>query len=288
MVILQNNDLIVEINENGAELNRLYHKKTKKEYLWNGDTKFWGRKAPLLFPIVGKLKDNKMWYNGEEYQMSQHGFARDLPFSIKTLGSDRAVLHCTSSENTKKVFPFDWSLYCEYSIQGDDIAVKSKVVNESKTKPLLFSIGYHPAFKVPIDENLTFDDYYLIFNGDKKAERWMISDGLISEKREIAFDNGIIRLNDQIFSQDALVFKGLNCNEIKIRSEHSDHGITFSFDGFPYLGIWSKAGASFVCIEPWHGIANSIHHNGDFLLKEGIIRLNPGEEFDCGYTVGLF
>ena len=288
MIILQNNDLIVEINEKGAELNRLYHKKTKKEYLWSGDAQFWGRKAPILFPIVGKLRDNKMCYNGEEYHMSQHGFARDLPFSIKTLESDRAVFYCTSNEETKKAFPFDWSLYCEYSIQADKIAVKSKVVNESIDNTLLFSIGYHPAFRIPIDENLTFDDYYLIFNGDKKAERWMISDGLISGKREIAFDKGIIRLNDLIFSQDALVFKSLESNEIQIRSDHSDHGISFSFNGFPYLGIWSKPGASFVCIEPWHGIADSIYHNGDFLLKEGIISLHPGKEFECGFTVGLF
>ncbi len=288
MVVLQNNDLIVEINEKGAELNRLYHKKIKKEYLWSGDAQFWGRKAPILFPIVGKLKDNKMKCHGVEYQMSQHGFARDLPFMTKSTDYDKAVLYCKSDEDTKKMFPFDWSLFCEYSIQENEIEVKSKVVNDSIHKPLFFSIGYHPAFKIPIDENLNYFDYYLLFNGDEKAERWMISDGLIDERREIALDKSIIQLNDKTFYQDALVFKGLKSNEIQIRSDQSGHGITFSFKGFPYLGIWSKSGASFVCIEPWHGIADSVHHHGDFLLKEGIMRLNPGEEFDCGYKVALY
>lgn len=288
MVVLQNNDLTIEINEKGAELNRLFNKKTKKEYLWSGDEKFWGRKAPVLFPIVGKLKDNRMFYKGNEYLMSQHGFARDLLFDIELSDTEKVVFSCKSDEHTKKIFPFDWSLYIEYIIRANELEVKTKVTNDSMNEPLYFSIGYHPAFSVPIDENLHFEDYQLTFNNDEKAKRWLIKDGLIDVKEEMAFENSVIQLNDETFNQDALVFKGLKSNEIQIRSEHSNHGITFSFSGFPYAGIWSKPGASFVCIEPWHGIADSVLHNGDFTLKEGIIHLEPGKAFNCGYKVLLF
>ena len=123
MVVLQNSDLTIEINEKGAELNRLFNKKTKKEYLWSGDEKFWGRKAPVLFPIVGKLKDNRMFYKGNEYLMSQHGFARDLLFDIEVSDVEKVVFSCKSNEETKKIFPFDCSVYIEYIIGANEVDV---------------------------------------------------------------------------------------------------------------------------------------------------------------------
>jgi len=288
MVLIENSELIVEINEAGAELNRIYNKKTKIDYLWSGDPKFWGRKAPILFPIVGKLKSNRMIYKGNEYHMPQHGFARDSHFRIEESGLTKTVFSFKSDETTKKMFPFDWSLFIEYNIKHNELEVKTKVINDSNSEYLYFSIGYHPAFCVPFDENLKFEDYSIHFNADEKSERWLIKDGLIDTATELAFDNGILPLDYGIFEKDALVFKGLKSNEIQIMSQNSKHGISFSFNEFPYVGIWSKPGSAFVCIEPWHGIADNIKSNGDFTLKEGILKLDPGNDFICGYNVAVF
>jgi len=287
MVIIQNDTLLVEISETGAELQRVFNKKTNIEYLWNGDNLYWGRRAPLLFPIVGKLKEGKMRLDSGEYYISQHGFVRDMIFELNDSTTYRADLMVRSNQVTKKMYPFDWVLQCRYTLKNNMLDVKTIISNDSSDSDMLFSVGYHPAFRVPLEQNLTFSDYYLRFNKDTKHEKSLLKDGLIDDKTVKGFDNYTIPLSEDTFLQDALVFKGLKSNEILLKSDKTKHGIKFTFDGFPYLGIWSKPGASFVCIEPWHGIADSVHHDGDFSSKEGLIKLEAGRKFMCGYEIEL-
>lgn len=288
MICLENNVLKVCVEDKGAELSSLFHKKYNLEYIWDGDSKFWPRKAPLLFPIVGKLNDNTMVYNGQKYIIPQHGFVRDMLFEVAFLDNTSVTYVCRSTPETKKMFPFDWSLKSSYLIDESVLSISNQVTNESLHEDMYFSIGYHPAFRVPIEENRKFNDYFLFFNNDFSGIRWRISEGLIDDITEIAFTQNILFLNEFTFANDALVFKDLSSNQIQLKTRHAMHGLTLHFQNFPYLGIWSKPNASFVCIEPWHGIADNKSHNGDLTQKEGIIRLAPNSTFQCGYQIELF
>jgi len=152
---------------------------------------------------------------------------------------------------------------------------------------MFFSIGYHPAFRVPIDPNLNFEDYALIFDKDDIAEKWVIKDGLIDAKTIEGFTRGRINIDNSTFLHDALVFKGLKSEKISIVSDKSPKALHFHSKNYPYLGIWSKPDAPFVCIEPWHGIADSVGHDGDFVTKEGILSLPANDTFTCGYDVEI-
>ncbi|MGB4958533.1 MAG: aldose 1-epimerase family protein [Saprospiraceae bacterium] len=288
MLLIQNQQLRVEVSALGAELSRITHRETGLDYLWCGDPTFWGRKAPILFPIVGKLKDNKMIYDGVEYRMNQHGFARDLTFEVVEQTQTLVSLICQSTSETKKLFPFDWTLVISYEVVSNQLMVRSEVHNISAEKDMLFSIGYHPAFRVPIDDDSVWADYELQFNGNDEAMKWLIKDGLIDTKTTQGFSGGKVKLSEETFENDALVFKHLKSNTLRLSSNTSAYGLTFFFEGFPYLGIWSKPNAPFVCIEPWHGIADSVDHNGDFEQKDGIILLKPDERFHCGYSVDFY
>ncbi len=287
MYIIENEFLRVEINPSGAELQSVIDKKNKIELLWNGDPAFWSRRAPLLFPIVGKLRGNTMNYLGKQYQMSQHGLVRDMAFLPKAMTEKSIALSCTSNSETSLVYPFEWKLVCKYELENHQLKVSTIVTNTSVHDDMYFSIGYHPAFKVPIDDKLNFEDYYLEFNGDMDAMKWKIVDALIDKPDGQGLYNSKIPITKETFLHDALVFKGLKSNVVTLRSDKSDILLKFTFDNYPYLGIWSKPGAGFVCIEPWHGIADSTDHDGDFTQKEGILKLEHSSSFECGYTIEI-
>lgn len=287
MYSIENEFLKIEIHPSGAELQSIVVKKNNKEFLWQGDPSFWSRRAPLLFPIVGRLAGDRMFYKGKEYKMSQHGFARDIKFS-KESGTDSSIsLSCESDLKTRESYPFDWQLTCKYLLDGNQLKVSAKVTNTSVTDPMYFSIGYHPAFIVPMDDHLSFEDYYLKFNDDDQANKWKITDALIDKPDGPGMQNGMIKFTNDTFLHDALVFKGLKSNTITLQSDRAATKLIFTCDNYPFIGIWSKPGAAFVCIEPWHGIADSTMHDGDFEKKEGIKYLEPGEDFVCGYEIEI-
>jgi galactose mutarotase-like enzyme len=282
---LENEFLKVEIQTLGAELTRIYHKKSRFDYLWNGDPDFWPRRAPILFPIVGKLKGNNMIFNHQHYQIMQHGFARDMKFELNAISNRAASFLLLSNDVTKSMYPFEWKLQNNYEIHNNILSVTTEVTNTSTLHDMFFSIGYHPAFRLPLSEGLEMEDFILEFNRDISAPKWLLVDGLIGSCGDICIENGTIQLTKSTFLQDALVFKGLKSNQLVLRSAKSRWKLIFNFEGFPYLGLWSKPNAHFVCIEPWHGCADHISHNGDLTTKEGIKCLKPQQTFKCGYQV---
>ncbi|MBK8052733.1 MAG: aldose 1-epimerase family protein [Saprospiraceae bacterium] len=285
---IQNDFLKVEIAEEGAELQSIIVKNTGKEHLWQGDTTFWPRRAPLLFPIVGRLKNDTMTFKGNEYNMHQHGFARDLHFSVEKMTDQSILLTSASSPETRQKYPFDWKLDCSYELDGNMLKASASVTNTSSSDLMYFSIGFHPGFVLPMDGGLTFDEYQLYFNKDHSAKRWKIEGALIGDELSNNTINDYhIQLSYALFETDALVFKGLKSDEIIIKNSKSDSRLHFTFQNFPFLGIWTKPEAPYLCLEPWHGIADSICHNGDFTVKEGIQTLDPNNTFQCGYGVGF-
>lgn len=288
MNILENNKILININNFGAELCKIYSKENNKDYLWNGDSKYWGRYSPILFPIVGRLKDNETYINEQKYEMTQHGFARDMEFELvnKTVNSIEFSLQY--NEKTLKKYPYKFKLNIIYTINDYNIDITWKVKNLDN-KEILFGIGAHPAFNVPFNKEDVLEDYYLSFKYKENIKQYNLTGPYVSECKEIdKIEN--INIKPEIFKNDTLIYSGVE--EISINSRKTQDKIKVYFKDFPYVGIWSKYKddtgiAPFICIEPWYGIADKIDTNKKFEDKFGLNKLKIGEEFKCTYSISI-
>lgn len=284
MIEIENDFLIVKAKAEGAELTSIFNKKTNLEYLWQAGKK-WAKHAPVLFPIVGQLKDNIYFYNGKSFSLERHGFARSLQFTVSISESNTMEFILNSSVQTLKIYPFPFELKIVYSISENRLIVKYDVKN-ADSKKMFFSIGAHPAFKIPLTENESYEDYFLEFNKKEFSERRKLQNGLIADEKEVVLNNtNILPLKKSLFYNDALVFKNLKSDLISVKNKKSNHGLHFYFKGFPYFGIWAAKDADFICLEPWHGIADSVKHNQQLENKEGIINLESAKTFNCEYAI---
>jgi len=286
MYTIENELLKVTMRTKGAELDSIYHKKEQLEYLWSGDAAFWGKKSPVLFPIVGTLKNDAYFFKGKEYKLGRHGFARDMEFTVSRQETDSITLTLKSNEDTLQKFPFAFRFDIIYSIKDNYLVVAYHIVNMGDEE-MYFSVGAHPAFKVPLTAGISYEDYSLVFNNVEDAPRWPISkDGLIEETPMLLLEHtDTLPLRKELFFKDALVFKHLQSDKITLQSSTSPHGWSVSFPGFPYMGIWAAKNADFVCIEPWCGIADGVGSDQQLEHKEGIIRLDAKGVFACRWTL---
>ena len=289
MFILENELLKVEIASKGAELQSIYSKIFGIEYLWNGDPAFWAKRSPVLFPIVGNLKNNMYKYQGKSYQLPRHGFARDMEFQLEKQTPKEITLLLQSNTETKKNYPFDFEFRIRYQLFGDELSTEYQVSNPG-TGTLFFSVGGHPAFRVPLTKDTVFSDYHLKFEETENLARWPISkDGLIlNQSVPVLEDSSRLNLTKSLFYQDALVFKYPSSSEISLLSGKTPHGLQFQMGEFPFLGIWSAKDANFVCIEPWCGIADSVNSDQQLDHKEGIEKAIPGKPFNRQWRVKFF
>ncbi|HTE24663.1 aldose 1-epimerase family protein [Flavitalea sp.] len=289
MITIENENLRVTINPKGAELTSIFNKETQLEYMWEGDPAIWGKYSPVLFPIIGTLKENLYRFNNKDYSLPRHGFARERIFSLEDHQQDECVFSLSGDEETMAVYPFEFRLRIKYALLQNTVAVSYEVQNPAK-QPIYFSIGAHPAFKVPLSPGTIYEDYYLQFEKVETANRWPITkDGLIdSSPLPLLTANDRLPLSKNLFASDAIVFKSLKSSVLSLKSEKTPHGLEFSYAGFPYMGLWAAKGGDFVCIEPWCGIADPV--NSDQLLehKEGINKLAPGEKFVRTWTAKFF
>lgn len=289
MQVIENDFLKATIKAKGAELSGLQQKQTGIEYIWQADPAFWGKHSPVLFPVVGTLKNNGFLFEGREYPLGRHGFARDMDFLAVKAGPDSVTFRLEASGATLSIFPFPFRFDITYVLDAATLRVIYDVVNTGG-KELFFSVGGHPAFRVPLDAGLAYGDYYLEFDEEEDAGRWPISaEGLI-EKAPVPFfhQSGRLPLTKSLFYQDALVFKYLRSASVSLRSDKGSAGITVDIGEFPYLGIWAAKNADFVCIEPWCGIADSVEADRQITHKEGINRLVPGKAFNRAWSVHCF
>lgn len=289
MILLENAELSIAISEQGAELQCVFNKSTGLDYLWSGDPAFWGKKSPVLFPIVGTLKNNQYSHNGETYTLSRHGFAREKTFKVSELSSHRVCFTLDADEQTLAAYPFLFRFSIIYEIKKNSLSCTYHITNVD-IKPMYFSVGAHPAFKVPLEDTFEFDQYYLLFDQAENANKWPItSDGLIDTNSTPFFhNNNQINLSKALFYGDALVFKNLASGSIKLCHTESKHGFHFSWKDFPYMGIWSSKDAPFVCIEPWCGIADHVNASGELKEKEGMILLTPGQSTNRTWEVQVY
>lgn len=287
-VVLESNVAKATINQHGAELSSFVLKDTNQEYIWQADPKHWGRHAPVLFPIVGRLKNDEYSYNGRNYNMTQHGFARDMEFSLVMKTQEEALFLLTSTSETKEMYPFEFSLFIRYTLRGTELSVTYIV--ETESDEMYFSIGGHPAFNVPLSEKVKFEDYFIKFSPSKSRVAIPLEGYLIKpEMKTIAQTNTSIKMSREWFKNDAHIFETSGENSFTIASELDDASIELSYDNFPYVGFWSAypSEAPFICIEPWCGIADDVDSSGDITKKYGINHITKDEVFTRTYKIKI-
>ncbi|HEV7331558.1 MAG TPA: aldose 1-epimerase family protein [Flavisolibacter sp.] len=289
MISIENSRLRVKIHPLGAELKSVFHKEHNLEYIWQGNPAFWAKSSPVLFPTVGELKEKTYRYNGKSYQLSRHGFAREKEFAVRDQQENAVTFTLESSAETLAVYPFEFIFSITYTVDESSLRVRYSVTNRGGTA-MLFSVGGHPAFNVPLAEGTSYTDYRLEFSKKETAGRWPISkEGLIEKTPQpLLQESKELPLAKELFAKDAVVFKHLQSGSVQLLSNKTPHGLQFSFAGFPFLGLWAAPGANFLCIEPWCGIADSVDADGELANKEGINRLAAGERFAVEWSVNFF
>lgn len=285
---IKNSFIKVKIKSFGAELNSLQKMDENLEYIWQGDSKYWNRHSPILFPIVGRLKEDSYTYQNQKYNMTQHGFARDKEFEVIKNEADFIEFRLKNDEKTLEIYPFSFELYLSYKLEKSSLIISYKVVNKSNDK-MLFSIGAHPAFNWTLKEDEKKEDYFLEFENIKETKRYFLNDlGLVYKHEDLKIIDNKIALNEELFQNDALVFNDLNIKSVILKNSNNENFVKVDFNNFPYLGIWSKpTGAPFICIEPWFGVADDENSNQNFEDKKGIITLQKDEIFSCFYSVRI-
>lgn len=280
-ITIQNQAIKAVIKTKGAELSLL--QKEDKNYIWEINSEFWNKTSPILFPIVGALKNGEYFYEGNVYKLSRHGFARDFEFKVIENSENAVVFSLKSNEETLKVYPFHFELQLSYILEGNKLVVKYEIINCSSEK-MYYSIGAHPAFN--IDGN--FEDFSLIFDDEKDLETYKLEKDLFSGKTEILKLNGnILPLQYELFEEDALVFKNFATKSLTL-AKNNESVMKVSFPDFPFLGIWTKKDAPFICIEPWLGIADNANASGKIEEKEGIQILENNSKKQIAWSVELF
>ena len=282
---IENDRLKVKVKPMGAELCGIRALADNTEYIWQADPKVWARHSPLLFPIIGRLAGGRCRIGEKEYNTPMHGFAKNSLFQLVTKETGLLVFQLEDNEETREVYPYKFTLRVEYRLTANRLGVGYKVRNENDTN-MYFSIGGHPAFVCPIESGFSYKDYYLQFNKLETADRWYLEDGAIGRNERFLDNENTIRLTDDLFDDDALIFKGLKSDSVTLKSDRGSKSVTVDFPGFTHLGIWSKGrGAAYVCIEPWFGLDDPVGFDGEIKDKEGILALKPGETFTSEYAI---
>lgn len=287
---LENETLCVLVRSHGAELRSIKERADETEYLWDGNPEWWKYSSPVLFPIVGKLRDGKYRVSGAEYELPGHGFGRISDFELVARQQDSIEFVLEWSEDTLKVYPWKFALYVSYELEENKIKVIWRVRNLDE-KHMVFSIGAHGAFRCPIVPGERFEDYYLEFHTAEDMQNMPLdSKGQFKhEFGDMAVKGTKLPLNYEMFRNDALAYAGQKSTQVSLRSTKSEKSLTVEAKGFPYWGYWTpdKGGAPFLCIEPWHGHADYVDFAGDFKDREGSEELAPGEEKKFSYTIAI-
>ncbi|MEM9837178.1 MAG: aldose 1-epimerase family protein [Bacteroidota bacterium] len=287
MYTIQNAGLTAKITPTGIELASLVDQSTGLEYIWQADPDVWGSHAPVLFPIIGGLKNGVYTFAEKSFQLPKHGMVRRNPnLRVVEHSPDQITFELTTSPATLVMYPFDFRLLVTYQLEGRTLIQQHTVENKGDT-PLYFSLGGHPAFRVPLRDGEQYEDYQLVFEHPEDAlSRTVNAEGLIGpEMRTVPWEGNSIPLRHELFANDALVFTDLSSRFTAIA--HSDRGeiLRVTYPDFPFLGVWAKTNGDFVCIEPWLGIADLHDTDGDFTQKYGIQSLAGKESFQASFTI---
>ena len=286
---LETGHLHVEVNDCGAELSSIFSKKTKTEYLWQGDPAFWPGRAPVLFPIVGRLKDGKYSYGGKDYQMSIHGFATSAPFVTEGQLGDSLIFTYEDTKETRAIYPFAFTFRVIYTLQWNVLETIYEVTNKTDG-PMYFSFGSHEGYRCPRMAGESFNDYYLEFDHDNDYSILKMSENLLlTDERVTLIENGRrLPLNYDLFAGDSLTFANIPSGKVILGSNKSSAKVEVNYDDAPNLVVWTRKNAPYVCIEPWYGLPDYDDTNGDLTKKRGIISLEKGGIFSWAHQITIY
>lgn len=290
MYTLKNDLLKISIHPLGAELQKISAVKDGLEFMWDGDPEVWSSHAPNLFPIVGTLKDDVFFYNNTSYSLRRHGFARlSDAFTVEEKSDHHLIFKLKSSEETLQNYPFNFEFLVIYELVENQIKITYTIKNRDD-KTIYFSVGGHPAFKCPLFPEENYNDYALRFERYENSETHLLNlkTGLFNLQTEPVFNTPTtIALHDHLFDKDALVFKDLKSNQVTLNSKNHGDILSVYFEDFPFLGIWAKPKANFVCIEPWQGLADSENSTQILIDKEGIVALANNKTYSASYSIEI-
>lgn len=279
MHTIENEFLIVNVSEIGAELRSVFDKKLNKERMWSGNPDVWGRVSPVLFPIVGKVKDGYYTYEGKKYELSQHGFLRDQKFTLKSQSKDSLVFTYSSEDELLKVYPFKHEVEIEYRLQDSRLKVLWTIKN-LENADMYYSIGAHPGFALD-----TSKDYEFIFPNESSTNHFGMKNGLLGDSLPIELKP--IDIEAEAFVEDAIIYD--HVSSVVLQAKDKSEFMRMNFPGFPLLGLWTVYDPSgmvpFVCIEPWHGIVDRYDSDHDFTKKLGSRHLNALESESLEYEM---
>jgi galactose mutarotase-like enzyme len=281
LIRIANAQLSAAINPLGAELTHL-RDAAGRELMTDADPAFWPRHAPLLFPVVGRPYRDTIRVDGDDYPMGQHGFARDhafsFSFSVTDAAADRVVFTLRDDAETRVHYPFAFELDVTYRVEAATLSVEVVVRNPADV-PLPASFGFHPAFAWPLPYGRARADHRIVFAADEAPDlRVIAADGTIAEgTRRFALDDRTLALADDLFAHDALVWDPVASSAVTYGASDGPQ-LRIAFPDTPSLGVWTKPGAAFVCVEPWHGIADPEGYTGEFRDKPGVFAVAPGGE----------
>ena len=292
MTTLQNDKLKICVNKHGAELSSIFNIATGEEMLWQGDPAYWKRRSPVLFPIVGSVWENRYMYDGKTYELSQHGFARDMDFELISESDNSVFYELRSNDTTKTLYPGDFILQIGYEITDNSVKVIWNILNIGN-EILHFQIGAHPAFFYKgFNPDADVQGYFSLRPIDLTYRLSTIKEkGCIDgEITEVKYDEHcIIPITKNTFNNDALILEDSQVSSVTLLDADRTPYLRLSFDA-PVVGLWSPVRngyAPFVCIEPWHGRCDRIGYNGEFADRDWVLHLKPNESFKTYYTIDI-
>lgn len=279
MYFLQNDSIKLRVNALGAELQEVQHRQ-HGQLIWTKDDAIWNRFAPILFPIVGRLLNDQYTFDGKKYAMRQHGFARDQVFELVLQNDQTLIFSLVDNEATRKHYPFAFELQVIYTLLEQELTITHRVINRDN-KPLLFSIGGHPGFQI----YGALSDYSLDFGGEFTVMQHLIAGNYYNGETKDIYLNRTFNLSDSLFASDAIVIKSPPFQSIGFGKKNVPKLLTLHCNDWSAVGLWTKPGAPFFCIEPWWGWADAINSAGSLEKKEGMISLAPGRCSKHEYSI---
>lgn len=282
MYTVQNESLKIRVAPFGAVLTSVQSVKSGHEFLWQGDPSVWNGQSPILFPIIGKLLDDKCRIDGQEYGIIRHGLARHRDFQCVSERENELVFLQKSDTETKKAYPFDYELYITFAIHRNSLTVTHTVKNPNP-KTIYFSLGAHPAFNCALGDKLVFEKKETLV-----SERIDCDSVITGETDLILENNDTLLLTAHLFDKDALIFEDVQSNFVTLHCAQAKTKMRFTFGSAPFLAIWAKPAAPFVCIEPWYGVNDSYEKKDDFSEKRGIVALPAGKDFSFSWKAEFF
>ena len=279
---IQNEYLRVSVNNFGAVLCGVQSVKTGHEFLWQGNPAVWNGQSPVLFPVIGKLLDDKCRIGGKEYEIIRHGIARHRDFTCIDASDNSLTFLQKSDEQTKINYPFDYELYMQFETDENRLKVTHSVKNPNM-EMMYFSLGAHPAFNCAIGDTLVFDKCETLWS--ERIDR----DSLLTEERDLILENSdTLTITEHLFDKDALIFSNVRSKGVTLNCRQARTKMHFIFGDVPFLAIWAKPAAPYVCIEPWYGINDGYRKTEDFSQKRGIVALPAGETFSFSWQGEFF